>query len=140
MKIAATTVKGGLDDTIIDIFGRAPYFTIVEVDNGKILDVEVVKNDNAAASGGAGIAAAQLMIEKGVSSVLTGRVGPNAFNVLSSAGINVYDAAGLKVRDAIEKLLNGELETVASPGKGGGMGRGMGRGRGGGRGMGRGWM
>ena len=125
MKIAASTAKGGLDDVVIEIFGRAPCFTIVEVDGGEIKNVEVVKNENAMASGGAGIAAAQLMIDKGVSSVLTGNLGPNAYNVLSSAGINVYRAAGMTVREAVEKLLSGGLETV-TPSGGGGRGRGMG--------------
>ncbi len=134
MKVAATTSKGGLDDVVIDIFGRAPCFTIVELDGSRILNVEVVRNENAAASGGAGIAAAQLMVDKGVSAILTGRLGPNAYNVLSSAGIKVYDAAGMSVREAIERLMRGDLDIV-SPSGGGGMGRGMGRGRGmGGRG------
>ncbi len=136
MRIAASTAKGGLDDVVIEIFGRAPCFTIVEVDGGSIRNVEVVKNENAMASGGAGIASAQLMIDKGVDAILTGNLGPNAYNVLSSAGINVYRAAGMTVREAVERFLRGELETVA-PSGGGGRGMGRGRGMGMGRGMGR---
>ncbi|RUM33844.1 MAG: dinitrogenase iron-molybdenum cofactor [Archaeoglobus sp.] len=126
MKIAASTSRGGLDDVVIEIFGRAPNFTIVEVDGAEIKDVEIVNNERAMAGGGAGIAAAQLMIDKNVSCVLTGNIGPNAYNVLTSAGIKIYRAAGMNVREAVEKAIRGELENITSSGGGGRMGRGMG--------------
>ena len=140
MRIAASTTKGGLDDRITDIFGRAESFTIVDVKDGKINGFEVVKNENTSASG-AGIAASQLMVDKDVDVVLTGMLGPNAYNVLTAVGIKVYKAAGMKVDEAINKLLNNELEEITAPsgGKGRGMGLGgVGRRRGVGKGMGRG--
>ena len=42
------------------------------------------------AGGGAGTKAAQLVIDKAVQTVLTGNIGPNAFAVLSAAGITIY--------------------------------------------------
>jgi len=133
MRIAATTLKGGIDDIITPQFGRAATFTIVDYD-GEAKNVEVIENRAASQASGAGIAASQTLVDKKVDVVLTGNVGPNAMNVLRAAGIKIYAAAGLKVKDAIEKYVKGELEEITSPS--GGMGKGMGRG--GGRGIGRG--
>ncbi len=129
MRIAASTTRGGIDDVITDMFGRAPTFTVVDVENGRIGNYEIIRNENAAASGGAGIATSQLMADRDVDAVLTGMLGPNAYNVLTAAGIKAYRASGMKVSEAIERMLRGELEEITSPsgGKGRGMGRGMGR-------------
>ncbi len=140
MKIAATTLNGGLDDTVTPQFGRTVSFTIVEYDNG-FRSVEVVENRGAMQSSGAGIAAAQTLVDRGVEVLLTGNVGPKAIGVLKSAGIRIYRADGLKVREAVEKFINGDLEEISTPtgmgmGGGRGMGRGMGRGAGGGTGRG----
>jgi len=115
MKIAVSTTSGGLDDKVSDVFGRAVSFTIVEVKDGEIKNIEIVRNDFAVRGGGAGVAASQFLIDKGVEVVLTGNVGPNALAVLNSAGVKVYRAGGLNVKEAIEKFLKGELEQITSP-------------------------
>ncbi len=115
MKIAVSTTEGGLDDKVSDRFGRAVSFTIVEVENGEIRNIEIVRNDFAVRGGGAGVAVSQFLADKGVNAVITGNVGPNAINVLNSAGIKVYNGSGLTVKEAIEKLLKGELEEITTP-------------------------
>lgn len=144
MKIAVSTGKGGLDDMVSPIFGRCQTFTIVEADKA-IKGSSVVPNPAAAAGGGAGIMAAQAVMDKGVDAVITGNCGPNAYGVFSQAGIRVYIGSG-KVEDAVKALLEGKLQGIDAPagpakfgmGSGGGMGRGQGRGGGFGRGRGRG--
>ncbi len=116
MRIAVSTTNGGLEDKVSEVFGRAVSFTIVDVENGEIKNVEVVRNDYAVRGGGAGIAVSQFLADKGVEVVLTGNVGPNALSVLNSAGIKVYRAGGMKVREAVEKFLKGELEQILVPG------------------------
>jgi predicted Fe-Mo cluster-binding NifX family protein len=92
------------------------------------------------AGGGAGISAAQSITDKGIDVVLTGNCGPNAYRVLSGAGIKVITGVTGKVKDAVEKYKTGKLQTSSQPnvaahfGSGGGMGRG--RDMGGGKGMG----
>lgn len=115
MKIAVSTMSGGLNDKVSEVFGRAGSFTIVDVENGDIKSVEVVRNDYAVRGGGAGIAVSQFLANKGVNVVLTGNVGPNALSVLNSAGIKVYRASGMKVGEAVEKFLKGELEPILIP-------------------------
>jgi len=106
------------------------------------MQFEAVPNPAMSASGGAGIQAAQFVIEQGAQAVLTGNVGPNAFNVFQAAGVPIYLLGGGTVREAVEAYESGQIRPVAGANvrahAGMGMGRGMGGGRGMGRGMGRG--
>jgi len=130
------------------------------------MQLEVIENPNIALGGGAGIQSAQLMSEKGVTTVLTGNCGPNAFNVFGQAGIQVIVGVSGVVRNAVEQFKTGAFSSASGPnvashfgfntapaapmptgqpitspmgqGQGSGMGSGMGGGRGMGRGMGRG--
>jgi predicted Fe-Mo cluster-binding NifX family protein len=80
--------------------------------------------------------AAQLIASKGVKVVLTGQVGPNAYNALTASKVKIITGVSGTVLDAVEKFKRGELKQTERPtvsghfGLGGrGMGRGMGRGR-----------
>ncbi|MFX1295444.1 MAG: NifB/NifX family molybdenum-iron cluster-binding protein [Promethearchaeota archaeon] len=132
----------GLTASVDPRFGRCRAFTIVKVENAKIVNVQVLENAGMMASGGAGIQAAQLVGNTGARIVLTGNVGPNASQALQGLGIAVYIGASGTVENAINAYLNGILQQVTSAtvpshfGMGRGSGGGMGRG--GGRGMGRG--
>ncbi len=137
MKIAVSTGKGGLDDMVFPVFGRCQSFTIVEADK-EIKGSSVIPNPAMSAAGGAGIMAAQAIIEQGVNAVITGNCGPNAYGIFARAGIRVYLGSG-KVEDAVKALLDGKLQELVTPGPGKfGMGRGRGMGGGLGRGSGRG--
>ena len=70
--------------------------------------------------------------------MITGNVGPNAYQTLSASGIKIITGASGIVRDAIERYKKGELKETSTPTVGGHFGMGGGMGRGGGRGMGRG--
>ena len=141
MKVAVSATAGSLDAQIDSRFGRCPYFLIVDTET---MNFEALPNTAADAMSGAGIQAAQTITNRGVQSVLTGSVGPNAFQALSAAGISIITGVFGTVREAVEKFKGGQLQKITAPtapmgfGMGGGYGMGMGMGRGGGRGMGRG--
>jgi predicted Fe-Mo cluster-binding NifX family protein len=139
MKVVVSAMQEGLDAEVSPVFGRCPVYVFVDTET---MEFESAPNPAMSAPGGAGIQAAQFAVSKGVGAVLTGNVGPNAFNVLQAAGVTMYPVSGGSVREAVEALKSGRLQPVsgATSGMGGGMGRGMGggMGRGGGRGMGRG--
>jgi len=67
------------------------------------------------ASGGAGIQAAQTVAKSGVDAVVTGNMGPNAFQTLSAAGIKVFIGADGTIKESIEKYNKGELEETKAP-------------------------
>ena len=145
MRIIVSTINGGLDDRVNQAFGRTPTFTVVDVENGNIVNVQVVPNPGYNQPRGAGVTAAQFAIDQGADAVIAGQFGPNSYGVLEAAGIRMYSApATMSVREAIGALLRGELQPGIQGGAGGahgvGYGGGMGRemGQGGGRGMGRG--
>ena len=147
MKIGISATGPSLDAEVDPRFGRCQYFIIVDPET---MEFEAVENSSTMASGGAGISAAQMVAGKGVEAVLTGNCGPNAYKVLSAAGIEVITGVSGKVQDAIQSYKSGQFQTSsqpnvpghfgtgASPGMGAGPGFGMGGGMGGGMGMGRG--
>ena len=112
MKIAVTSTGPGLDDNVEARFGRCPYFLIIDTDT---MQLEAIENPNMALGGGAGIQSAQLMSEKGVTIVLTGNCGPNAFNVFGQAGIQVIVGVSGPVRKAVEQFKTGGLSSASGP-------------------------
>jgi len=131
MKIAVSAAEGSLDANVDPRFGRCAYFIIVEIEGNEIKNHEVVSNKSIEATRGAGIQAAQTVANEGVKVVITGSIGPNAFNVLNQTGIKVVTGVSGKVSDAVKKYLKEELKETKQPtfGFGVGMGRGFGRGR-----------
>jgi len=111
-KICITSEGDNLDAKIDPRFGRCQYFIIVDTDS---LKLEAIKNPNIESMGGAGIQSAQLVASKKVKAVVTGNVGPNAFQTLQAAGIEIFTGASGTVKEAIEKYKKGEFKTVSGP-------------------------
>ncbi|HOW54933.1 MAG TPA: NifB/NifX family molybdenum-iron cluster-binding protein [Syntrophorhabdaceae bacterium] len=159
MLIAVTSEGPSLEARIDGRFGRCRYFLIINTDD---LSFGAIENQNTALGSGAGIQSAQMVAAKGVTHVFTGACGPNAYQVLSAAGVEVVTGCAGGVKDVIDRFRDGSFEAAAGPnvadhygmgqntsmqagygtgagfasGMGGGMGRGMGRGMGGGMGRG----
>ena len=129
MKICVTATAASLNAQVDPRFGRCSYLLIIEPET---MQFEAILNTAAGVSGGAGIQAAQIIANKGVKLLITGNVGPKAFQALSATGIEVITGAFGSVRDAFEKFKRGELSSTDVPTVGGHFGMG---GRGGGRGV-----
>jgi predicted Fe-Mo cluster-binding NifX family protein len=129
MKICVSAASNSLDSPIDPRFGRCPYLVIVDSEN---MHIEVIQNMASGATGGAGIQAAQTIASKGAEVLITGNVGPNAFQALSAASIKIVTGASGTVREVVEKYKKGELRETGAPTVGGhfGMGRGRRTGRG----------
>ena len=126
MRICVSAIADSLDAQVDPRFGRCPYLVLV---NSETMEFEAIPNIASSQMGGAGIQAAQTVASKGVNVVLTGNVGPNAFQALSAAGIRVLTGVFGTVREAVEMYKRGELKEAGSPTVRGhfGMGRGGGR-------------
>lgn len=109
MKIAITSTGKDLDAQIDPRFGRCQYFIIVDTDT---MEYEALENEQAEARGGAGIQAGQFMAERGVKAVLTGNCGPNAFQALSAAGIEIFTGVSGTAREVIERFTKGEFTST----------------------------
>ncbi|MFW5845558.1 MAG: NifB/NifX family molybdenum-iron cluster-binding protein [Planctomycetota bacterium] len=120
MSIAITTIGPDLDSAIDPRLGRAAHFLIVEDDDR----VEAIANPQVAAGGGAGIQSAQMLIERGVSHVLTGDCGPNAYRTLTAGGVAVVTGCSGRAADALARFRAGHAraDTQASVSSHHGMG------------------
>jgi len=111
MKIAVTSADGTLDGMVDERFGRAKKIVVFDTGTNGQETVDNLTNMNAAQ--GAGIQTAQNVIQSGAHVVISGHLGPNAFRVLSAAGVEVFTAPGMTVRGALEAYKNGKLSRLA---------------------------
>jgi len=107
MKVAITSMDGTLDGMVDERFGRARKLVLYDVDTG---DSEVVENSTQMnLAQGAGIQAAQNVVNLGVRVIISGHVGPKAFQVLQSANVDAYSAVNMTVAGAIKQYREGRL-------------------------------
>lgn len=113
MKIILSTTSPGLDADIDPRFGRGAYLLVVDTDT---MQTEGHPNPGVNASGGAGIQAAQFVVDQKVEAVISGDFGPNAFDALQAAGISMYLYGNCRTaREALERFLAGKLQSVGAP-------------------------
>ena len=112
MKICVTSRGDNLDSEVDPRFGRCNYFLFI---NSETMEFEAVENSFAQAGGGAGIQSGQLMSSKEVKAVLTGNVGPNAFQTLTGAGIEIFIGASGTAREAFQSYKEGKMVVTNGP-------------------------
>ena len=107
MKIIITS-KGKEKDSLLDPrFGRCAFFYIYDSKKNK---VKVKENAAANVGGGAGIKAANFIIEEEADILITGNLGPNAQMVLKEAGIKVYTSEIKKINEVLKDYEEDKLE------------------------------
>ncbi|NEZ46698.1 diguanylate cyclase [Clostridium niameyense] len=127
MKIAISSKGKSMEDLLDLRFGRCEYFQIHDMDNDEL---KVVKNEGAMSGGGAGIVAAQQLIDEKVDVIITGKLGPNAFKLVDAANIKAYSCEGISIKSVLEKYKNKELSKLDTAGpEHNGMGNGFKGGR-----------
>jgi predicted Fe-Mo cluster-binding NifX family protein len=112
--IAITSEGPKLSDMVDPRFGRAAGFVIVDLDSGAHSFVD--NGGSQVMAQGAGIQAAENVSKAGASVVLSGYVGPKAFQALTVAGIRVVqDVENMTVAQAVEKYRGGAFADSATP-------------------------
>ncbi len=111
MKLALSSLGKDVNSKLSEVFGRCPYFILVEIENNKIQKTEAIENKSASQQGGAGIASAQMVAEKNAGVVIARTVGPRALDVLKQFNIEVYSGKGL-VKEVIQKFIEGKLKKI----------------------------
>jgi len=117
MKVAITSVDGTMEGMVDERFGRCKKFIIYdsETKNHTIIDNTL----NIGAAQGAGIQSAQNIINSGTKAVISGHLGPNAYRVLQTAGIEIYTVSNMTAAQAIEAYEQGRLQKLTGPDVGG---------------------
>jgi predicted Fe-Mo cluster-binding NifX family protein len=107
MKIAITSTGPTLEAEVDQRFGRAKLFFIfdTETENVKVVDNQQSLN----AAQGAGIQAAETVVNEGAEVLITGHCGPNAFRTLQAADVKIIVGAQGTVGQMVEKFKKGEL-------------------------------
>lgn len=109
MKIAIPMNEMGMDTEVCVSFGRAPYFLFYDTQSKEAV---FSQNAAAAAQGGAGIKAAQAIIDGDAEVLLTVRCGENSAEVFQEAGIKVYKTTKVTAKENIEAFEKGELAVM----------------------------
>jgi predicted Fe-Mo cluster-binding NifX family protein len=123
MKVAISVTVPEHDAKLDARFGRAKAFVVVDTETD---EWQGYANPAADAAGGAGIQAAEFIVEKGAEAAISGAFGPKAYDVLSAAGVDMYQAATGTAAELVQKLKDGALDPVEGSS---GRGRRHGRGR-----------
>jgi len=109
MKIVVSSQGETLDAPASSVFGRCPTFVFID---SETMSTEAVPNPAMSQGGGAGIQAAQFVVNQGAEAVLTGNLGPNAFDVLQAAGVPGYLVGEGTVGQAVAAFAAGQLQAM----------------------------
>lgn len=109
-KVVVTALGQDLQAKLDSHFGRCQYLLVCDAENKKV--EKAIANANAQAQGGAGVTTAQMVADMGIKTVITGNIGPKAFDALNLSGIKVLIAKPGTAADALEGFSAGKLEEV----------------------------
>ncbi len=108
--IVATENQDGINAPLAEHFGRAPYFTIVELNNNEVSNVSTVKNvsEHVGGTGSPHDYITQLQPK----ALIVYGMGPRGIMAFQSAGIEVLKASGSTVKEVVEAYKQGILEEL----------------------------
>ncbi len=109
MKIAMPVDDKNIETTVCISFGRTPYFLVYDTETKESAFID---NSAAASQGGAGIKAAQAIVDSKVSALLTPRCGENAAEVIKTADIKMYKTIDGSAMDNINAFVEGKLSLL----------------------------
>lgn len=109
MKIAIPVDEKKLETSVCVSFGRAPFFLMYDTETK---ENNFMDNSAAASQGGAGIKAAQTIVDSKVSALLTPRCGENAAEVLRAADTKIYKTNNGSAMDNINAFMDGNLSLL----------------------------
>ena len=97
-------------ETVCISFGRTPSFLLVDTETGA---KEYIDNSAAASQGGAGIKAAQILVDHEIEALLTPRCGENAAAVFQAAEVALYKTVGDSVEENLAAFKAGKLAVLS---------------------------
>jgi predicted Fe-Mo cluster-binding NifX family protein len=106
MKIAIPVDEKDIRSNVCISFGRTPYFLFYDTETKESVFLD---NSAVASTGGAGIKAAQVIVDNEVNVLLTPRCGQNAADVLKAADIKIFKTANASAKENIEDYISGNL-------------------------------
>jgi len=107
LRIAVPTERhDGLDDTVSEVFGKAKTFTIVDVEDDEIKNVQTVDNPASSFDYGSGPVAVKTLADLKANLVLVTELGPGASGLLDHFNIKKISVKPkTRVADVIKETL-----------------------------------
>lgn len=96
-------------NTLCVSFARAPEFMMIDTQSGARI---CIKNPAADADGGAGIQAAQFLLDQEAEALLTPRCGENAGQVLAAGDVTIYKTTSTDIDAELAKFHQGTLDVL----------------------------
>ncbi len=110
MRVAVSSEGTTLEDRVHEQFGRCTTFLIVDTDTMECKDIE---NRFADSATGAGTACAEIIFNEQVQAVISGQVGPKAYEALRAGDVSIYlSPPGISAREAVRKYCDGLLRQM----------------------------
>lgn len=106
MKIIIPVDENKPETAVCVSFGRAPWYLLHDTETDETV---FILNSAANAQGGAGIKAAQLVVDNGADILLTVRCGQNAVDVLKAADVKLYKTEGTLAVENLAAFKEGKL-------------------------------
>lgn len=106
MKIAIPVDDKTIEGNVCISFGRTPYFLIYDTKTKESIFLE---NKGAVSQGGAGIKAAQRVVDSKVDVLLTPRCGENAAEVIKGGNIKIYKTINNSIKYNLASFEEGKL-------------------------------
>lgn len=101
-----TEGHSGLEDKISEVLGKAKTFTILDIENGEVKNVQVVDNPASSYAYGSGPVTAKMLKDLNVKFVLASEFGPGLSTLLEEHEIKkVLAKPNSKVSDAVKEAL-----------------------------------
>ena len=103
--------EGGLEGTRSGHFGHCDVFTLVDVENGKIKDISILKNQEHVQGGC--MVPVNLLFENRVNALVVGGIGMRPLMGFRQVGINVFhDDQRPEIGPVVMDLIAGKLQEI----------------------------
>ena len=109
MIVAIPVEENTSNKEVCPSFGRSPMYLLYDSEAGTM---NFLDNQAALASGGAGIKAAQFLVDSKVDAVITPRCGQNAAEVLKGSGVKIYKTTRGSVKENLDCYMKGMLSPL----------------------------
>jgi len=109
MKVAIPVEGKSIESSVCQSFGRTPYLLIYDTETK---ESEFLDNTASLSQGGAGVKAAQAIVDNRIDALLTPRCGQNAAEVISAASIKIYKTINDSIQGNIDAYNDDKLSSL----------------------------
>jgi predicted Fe-Mo cluster-binding NifX family protein len=101
-----TKGQGGLEDVVSEVFGRANTFTVIDIEDGTVKNMNVLENPAVSYQHGTGPIVVKMLIDAGVNVVIAAEFGPGVSTLLDQHKVTkITVRAGSSVTESIKDAL-----------------------------------